>query len=150
MGHSFNNLLYHLIFATKQRQPWLTKELRPALFEEMGGILKGGDVLPLLVNGVEDHVHALVKLKPTHNVAKVVGDLKARSTGWVHRQHPELAYFFWQTGYGAFTVSQSQAPVVREYIATQEQHHQRRSLEMEFRELLLKNECEVPAELEWD
>jgi REP element-mobilizing transposase RayT len=100
MAHSFTNLLYHLVFSTKERQPWLEQSLRPALWECLGGIIKTEGGIPLIINGVEDHVHILTKLRPDKSVSNVLGDLKSRSSGWVHRTQPHLEAFTWQAGYG--------------------------------------------------
>src|SRR5262249_7164570 len=102
MSHSFTNLLYHLVFGTKERQPWLDDSLRPALYAQLGAILKMEGGIPLTINGMPEHVHILCKLRPDHQVSKIVSDLKSRSCGWIHRTRDDLQHFFWQTGYGAF------------------------------------------------
>jgi REP element-mobilizing transposase RayT len=85
MPHSFTNLHYHLVFSTKERQPWLEESLRPAPFDRLAGILKEEGGIPLIVNGTADHVHILTKLRPDRALSDVLRDLKARSSGWVHR-----------------------------------------------------------------
>jgi putative transposase len=79
----------------------------------------------LAINGIEDHVHVLAKLRPDKSVSAVLRDLKANSSGWLHNGFPELKDFSWQNGYAAFTVSASQVEKVKEYIANQEIHHQK-------------------------
>jgi REP element-mobilizing transposase RayT len=150
MSHSFTNLLYHIIFSTKERRPWLEAELRPGLFACLGSLIKEERGLPLLINGVADHVHILAKLKQDRAVADVVRAIKAHSSAWMHRQDANLAPFAWQTGYGAFTVSYSQVEVVRAYIRNQEQHHRRQTFQQEFRAFLRRHGIEFTEEELWD
>src|SRR5258708_152840 len=120
MAHSFTNLLYHIVFSTKNREPWLQKPKRTDVFEYMGGLIRERGGIPLIINGVEDHVHLVAKLRQDRSISDVVRDIKALSSLWIHKNYAELECFAWQTGYGAFTVSQSQEPRVRRYIANQE------------------------------
>jgi putative transposase len=150
MSHSFTNLLYHIIFSTKERQPWLEPGLRPELFVCLGGLIKEEHGIPLLINGMPDHIHIFAKLKQDRAVADVVRAVKAKSSGWVHRHHPHLAHFAWQTGYGAFTVSSSQEGVVRAYIRDQEEHHRRQTFQQEFRAFLRCHGIEFTEEELWD
>jgi putative transposase len=123
MAHSLTNLLYHFVFAPKGRQECFDEALRPKLHAHLGRLLKKDGHIALAINSMLDHVHILAKLRSDQAVSKVMERLKSHSSGWIHRNHPELAGFAWQTGYGAFTVSQSQSPVVRKYIERQEEHH---------------------------
>lgn len=150
MSHSFTNLLYHLVFATKNREPLLDDALRPQLFAQLGAILTKEEATPLIVNGMPDHVHILAKPRPTHRVAAVLSDIKSRSSGWIHRTRPDLQHFAWQTGYGAFTVSESQVEVVRAYIRNQEEHHRRMPVDLEFKHLLRKHGLPVEEQLTWE
>lgn len=106
MSSTYTNLLYHLIFSTKDRQPLITGEYQERLYEYIGGTLRGMGGIPLAINGTADHVHVLVKLRPDKALADVLRDLKANATGWMHNVFPALSEFAWQRGYGAFTVSQ--------------------------------------------
>ena len=150
MSHSFTNLLYHLVFSTKHRHPWLDADVRPPLFAYLGGLVREMRGLPLIVNGVPDHVHLLVKLKQDRSLADGVRTLKAKSSAWVHKTFAARTGFAWQTGYGAFSVSQSQAERVRSYIADQEAHHRNRPFCEEFRALLRAHGVEFTEEELWD
>ncbi len=150
MAHSFTNLLYHIVFATKGREPWLIDSIRPELLKQLGILIKEEGGIPLIVNGMPEHVHILMKLRPDVTVSKIVGDAKSRSSGWVHRTQGELSMFAWQTGYGAFTVSQSQVPRVHQYIEHQEEHHRERPYVEEFRILLRKNGFDEDEEFFWE
>jgi REP element-mobilizing transposase RayT len=125
MSHSFTNLLYHAVWATKGRHPWLDADIQPPLFGLLGHLVKEDHGIALSINGMPDHVHLLLKLPQDKAVSDVVRDLKARSSFWIHKTYARQE-FAWQTGYGLFTVSESQVETVRRYIANQEEHHRKR------------------------
>jgi REP element-mobilizing transposase RayT len=146
VGHSFTNLLYHLVFSTKERRPWLDPEVRGPLFGELGNLVRGEGGVPFIVNGVADHVHLLVKLRQDTALSVVLRVLKAKSSGWLHKNFSHLAGFAWQTGYGAFTVSQSQMEKVREYIGDQEEHHRNKPFRDELVSLLQAHRIDFSEE----
>jgi REP element-mobilizing transposase RayT len=131
---SYTNLLYHIVYATKERAPLITSELKPRLHRYLGGTVRGLGGVPIEINGVADHVHLLVKLPPTISVSEFLSKLKSNSSGWARRQ--TAGRFAWQRRYGGFTVSESQVEHVREYIRNQEKHHLKMSFEDEFKALL--------------
>jgi REP element-mobilizing transposase RayT len=136
---SYTNLLYHIVFSTKDRRPFITPEHETRLYDYIGGTLRQGGGVCLELNGTMDHLHLLAKLRPTHAVSEVLRDLKANASGWMHEVFPSLENFSWQRGYGAFTVSQSNVEEVRRYIATQKQHHRKVSFRDEFIQFLRSN-----------
>ena len=142
MGDSYTNLLYHIVFSTKDRRPLITPDYEVRLYDYIGGTIRSLGGISLEVNGVEDHVHVLAKLRPDRALSDVLRKLKANASGWMHRVFPALEDFTWQRGYGAFTVSQSSVNEVREYIARQKQHHQKISFRDEFIRFLIANEIE--------
>jgi putative transposase len=143
MPQSFTNLIYHIVFATKNRQPLIIDEVKSRLYEYIGGTIRKQGGISLAINGMSDHVHVLAKLRPDKSVSDVLRDLKANSSGWMHDVFPELKDFSWQNGYGAFTVSASQVENVREYIANQEEHHKKvGSFRDEFIKMLRANRIE--------
>jgi REP element-mobilizing transposase RayT len=150
MAHSFTNLLYHIVFATKDRHPWLAEALRPDLFAYLAGAVRDEGGIPLIVNGMPEHAHVLAKLRPDRALADVVSVVKSRSSGWLHRTQPDLSAFVWQTGYGGFTVSQSQVETVRRYIENQEKHHRAMPFVVEYRKLLLAHGYEPDEEMLWE
>jgi len=139
---SYTNLLYHIIFSTKDRRPIITKTCQSRLYEYIGGTIRGIDGISLAVNGTEDHIHLLAKLRPDRALSDMLRDLKANASGWMKDVFPDLDEFSWQRGYGAFTVSASQVEQVRDYIARQKAHHKKRSFWDEFIEFLRKNYVE--------
>ena len=125
----------------------ITAERDERLYEYMGGIVRGLGGIALKINGVEDHVHLLAKLRPDRSVSDVLRDLKANSSGWMHDVFPDAAEFAWQNGYGAFTVSESQIGEVANYIARQKTHHKEKSFEKEWVTMLQKNG--IPFEMKY-
>jgi putative transposase len=136
MSSSYCNLLYHLVFSTKDREPWLAASTRSRIHEYLGGAVRGEGGIALVVNGTADHIHILAKLRQDKAVSKVVGEIKANSSAWISRTFKECRAFAWQEGYGAFTVSESQLPKVRNYIERQEEHHRTVSFLEEFKVIL--------------
>jgi putative transposase len=114
----------------------MTPAIRPRIHEYLGGAIRGEAGIALIVNGTADHVHILAKLRQDKAVSKVVGELKANSSGWISKTLPDATGFAWQEGYGAFTVSESQVPKVRRYIEKQEEHHRTVSFLEEFKAIL--------------
>ena len=133
MSHSFTQLTYHIVFATKHRRPLIDESIEPQLYAALEGIIRDQDGIPLEVNGMPDHVHVLARLSPTRAVSDVLRMLKATSSARTTETMPE---FGWQNGYAAFTVSRSNVDAVRRYIRDQKRHHAKKSFMGEFRQLL--------------
>ncbi len=150
MPHSFTCLHYHLVFATKHREPVIGPDIRPRLWEFLGGVVRTLGGSPLAVGGVADHVHLLATLRQQRALSDVMRELKARSSGWAHETFPSATRLWWQAGYGAFTVSHSGVEAVRAYILNQEEHHRTRTFEDEFRGLLRKHGVEFDPKRLWD
>jgi REP element-mobilizing transposase RayT len=144
---SYTNLLYHIVYATKERAPLITKTLRPRLHEYLGGTVRGLGGIALEINGTNDHVHILAKLGPTISVSEFLSKLKSGSSGWARRK--TAGRFAWQARFGAFTVSESQVERVRRYIRNQEEHHRKQSFEEEFRALLRAHKIDFDEARLW-
>ena len=132
MAETFTNLIYHIVFSTKNRQPLITDAHQSRIYEYIGGTIRALGGISLAINGTEDHVHLLAKLRPDKALSDVLRDLKANASGWMHNVFPDMKDFSWQRGYGAFTVSQSNIEKVQDYIARQKEHHQITSFRDEF------------------
>jgi REP element-mobilizing transposase RayT len=146
MAHSYVSVLVHCVFSTKERKPLLAPPLRERLFPYMGGIARDVDLRILGIGGVETHTHFLLSLSSTMSVSKAVQLLKGNSSKWIHDTFPERAAFAWQEGYGAFSIGVSQEEDTLRYIANQEEHHQKRTFEEEFRAILEKHWIEYDEE----
>ena len=151
MAQSLSRLWTHLIFSTKNRFPFLSdKKIRTDMHAYLARILREQDCETLIVNGVEDHVHALFALSRTHPIASVVKEIKRTSSGWVKELWPKLAKFHWQGGYGAFSVSQSNLEEVIRYIENQEEHHKRVTFQDEYRAFLKAYGIAYDERYVWD
>ena len=151
MAQSLSRLWTHLIFSTKNRFPFLSeKTIRTDMHRYLATMLREQTCETLIVNGVEDHVHALFALSRTHAIADVVKEIKRTSSGWVKTLSPKLAKFHWQGGYGAFSVSQSNLADVIRYIENQEEHHKRVTFRDEYREFLKAYGIAYDERYVWD
>jgi len=150
MGHSHTNLLYHIVFSTKDRQALLDAEISTRLYAYLGGAIRSEGGVSICINGGADHIHILAKLRQDKAVSEVLRAIKANSSGWIHRTFRPLSGFAWQSGYGAFSVSQSQVDKVQQYITNQQVHHQRVSFKEEFVALLEAHRIEYDKRYLWD
>ncbi|RKY11212.1 MAG: IS200/IS605 family transposase [Planctomycetota bacterium] len=149
MAGAYSCLRYHLVFSTKDREPFITTQISSRLHEYLGGIIKGNGGLPLAIGGTTNHVHLLVSLRPDTSVSEIVRVLKSNSSKWIHENFLQCKTFAWQRGYGAFSVSRSQSGSVKAYIADQLKHHRTRSFEDEFVEFLKRNGIEYDSRYIW-
>ena len=139
------------MFSTKDRRPFLRDNvLREELHRYLGGILANRDCQPLIIGGVEDHVHLLSTLSRTCLASEMVKEVKRGSSLWLKTKGPDLGSFAWQNGYGIFSIGFSQVEAVRNYIARQEEHHRKVTFQDEFRELLRRYEIEFDERYVWD
>jgi putative transposase len=135
MSSTYLALHYHLVFATKHRRPSIEESWQHRLHEYLGGTINGLGGVPQGVGGIADHVHLLVGLKATHNLADVLRELKKASSVWIHDEIG-MRDFAWQEGYAAFSVSPTARDSVKRYIARQVEHHRRQDSRAELAELL--------------
>lgn len=134
MAQSLARLWTYLIFSTKERYPFLSDpSVRADMHSYLGTVLRTHDCPTLVVGGTEDHVHALFALSRNYSIANIVKEVKRTSSSWIKTVERRYAKFHWQSGYGAFSVSQSHVAQVERYIMTQEQHHRRKKFQDEFR-----------------
>ncbi len=151
MAQSLAKILLHMVFSTKERRPFLKDPmLREGLHRYLGGILTNLDCQPLIVGGVEDHVHLLFTQSRTATAAEVVKELKRGSSVWLKAKGPEWDDFAWQGGYGVFSIGQSQVDDVCAYIAGQEEHHRKISFQEELRRFLQRYEIAFDERYVWD
>lgn len=139
MPNTFSNLLYHIIFSTKERRPFLSSKIQEKLYPYIGGIARQNNFKILKIGGTDNHIHILLSLSPNIPVSKSVQLIKGGSSKWIHNTFNELQIFSWQEGYGAFSVSYSQINIIKNYIENQEEHHQKSNFKNEYKKLLIKN-----------
>ena len=147
MPQSLVKILVHIVFSTKNRADLIVPDIETSLYSYISGILNGNNAKLIIANGTTDHSHFLVSLG-RNDISELIGDIKRDSSKWAKEQG--LRDFYWQRGYGAFSIGQSQVPAVTRYIADQKIHHQRQSYEDEFRELCLKYGVEIDERYCWD
>ena len=151
MAQSLAKIIVHTVFSTKERRPFLRDQtLREELHRYLGGILSHRDCQPIIVGGVEDHVHLLSTLSRTCQPAELVKEVKRGSSLWIKERDQTLRDFGWQNGYGIFSLGFSQIKDVRDYIAGQETHHHEVSFQDEFRALLGRYEIPFDERYVWD
>jgi REP element-mobilizing transposase RayT len=139
---SYTNLMYHAVFSTKDRRPVLPRERRQRLAEYIGGIIRNMDGQMLAADGGEDHLHVVMVASPKTAISDLVRDVKANSSGWVHKTFEDLAVFGWQDEYSAFSVWKSMLPRVIEYVRNQEEHHRKMTFRDELIALLKRHGVE--------
>jgi putative transposase len=147
---SYVSSCFHCVFSTKERRKLITPALQERLWPFLGGIARQNGMTPIIVGGMEDHVHILLSLPATMPVAKAMQLIKGGSSKWIHEEFPDQRLFAWQEKYGAFSVSVSQLETITNYIKNQKEHHRRRSFQEEFLMLLKKHRIEFDERYLWD
>jgi putative transposase len=151
MPQSFAKILVHAVFSTKDRRPFLRdKMVREELYLYLGGALTTLDCHPIIVGGVQDHVHLLCVMSHTCKASEMVKELKRGSASLLKTRGSDLKEFAWQNGCGIFSIGFSQIKSARDYIARQEAHHRKTSFQDEFRQFLRRYEIEFDERTVWD
>jgi len=135
---SFVKVWVHLVFATKNREPLLKKEFRYNVFDHIAENCKEKEIFLQAINGYTDHVHCLISLGKDQTIAKVMQLIKGESSFWINQNNLTTEKFSWQDDYFAVSVSESQAPTVKNYIKNQEKHHAKKSFADEVNEFMTK------------
>ena len=149
MANTYTSLHYHIIFSTKNREPWLVPDIEERIWAFIGGIARAHKMTALQIGGVEDHIHALVTAPARIAPAQIAQYLKGDSSKWIHEEFRSLRSFGWQDGYGGFTVSKSNLREVIRYIQNQREHHRKRTFQEEYLDLLRKNDIEYDERYLW-
>jgi putative transposase len=139
---TYTQILYQVVFSTKQREQVLEKENRPELFKYIWGILNKNNCHLYRINGVEDHLHIVTHLHPSVSLADLVKDIKIASSGLIKNKQLFRNFNGWQEGYGAFTYSIKEKDRLIEYVKNQEENHKTISFLNEYKELLMEHEIE--------
>lgn len=148
MGSTLSNLLYHIVFHTKNNKPFL-QNIKNELYQYIAGIVKGEDGKLVAINGISDHIHIVVLLRPKYSISEIVKKIKGNSSKWINENQKIAGHFSWQTGYGVFSVSQSQLPVLINYIKNQENHHKIKTFKEEYIAFLEKHDIEFDEKYLW-
>ncbi len=149
MAQSLVKNLIHLVYSTKYRKPWIPEDVKDRLYAYQAGTFKQWDSPALVIGGVEDHVHALFSLSKNHALKKVIEEVKKAGSKWMKSDGSENPDFYWQSGYSAFSVSQSKAEEVRNYIGRQLEHHRKMTFQDELRSLFKRHGIEFDEQYVW-
>jgi REP element-mobilizing transposase RayT len=150
MPQSLSSVLIHLVFSTKNREPFITPPVEGELHPYMATIFREHDSPSLIIDGTTDHVHALFARGRTITIADLIEEVKTGSSKWLKTKGREFRNFHWQRGYGAFSIGQSNVTELKRYIRNQKQHHRRVTFEDEYREFLKRYEIEFDKRYVWD
>lgn len=147
--HTYTRLRYHIVFGTKQRLPLVTPALQGALYRTAGNLVEEERGTLVEIGGMPDHVHLLLDMRPERALSDMLQSIKANTSGWMNENSGPDSPFGWQRGYGAFSLSESRVPTVRDYIRRQDEHHRTQSFEEEFRRLLVKHGLKIRGDKQW-
>lgn len=147
MPQSLVKILVHIVFSTKNRVDMIDPNIEDELFRYIHGIVENNKSKLIIANGTANHIHLLISLGKTIDISELVGDIKRDSSVWMK---PHRKDFYWQEGYGAFSIGQSQVDGVVKYIKGQKEHHGAQDFKDEFRALLRKYEVEYDERYVWD
>lgn len=131
MAQTLVSLMVHVIFSTKNREPFITSEIESELFAYVGGILRNHESRLLDAGGTADHVHLLISQSKNVSLSSLMKDVKKDSSSWIKTKGSQFRNFHWQDGYGAFSIGKSDVPELHKYIAGQKEHHRKRSFKEE-------------------
>lgn len=150
MSGTYSQLLLHVVFSTKGREPMITQEIQRRLYDYVGGIVRAEKGTLYAIGGMPDHVHLLLRWRTDASVADLMRTVKSRSSLWIHQTFGHLRNFAWQEGYAVFSVSKSAEADVKSYIETQVDHHKARDFKEELLKLLIAHGIEFEKRYVFD
>ena len=136
MAQTLVSLIVHVVFSTKNREPFIAPESEPELFAYIGGILNNHESRLLAAGGTANHVHLLISLSKNTSLSSLMKDIKKDSSSWIKTKGNQFRNFHWQDGYGAFSIRKADVPELKKYFASQKEHHQKRSFKEELIQFL--------------
>jgi putative transposase len=150
MGQSLVKNYVHIVFSTKYREHLIRPSIENELYSYIGGICNNLECYPVQVGGFTDHIHILCLLSKKIALMKLLEEVKSHSSKWVKTKEIDLQHFYWQNGYGAFSVNPAQIEVVKNYILRQKEHHSKKTFQVEFKGFLDKYQVEYDEKYVWD
>ena len=150
MGQSLVKNYIHIVFSTKHRQSLILPSIETELFSYLGGICNNLECHVLKVGGYKDHIHVLCMLSKKIALMKLVEQLKSNSSNWIKTKGDDFKNFYWQDGYGAFSVRPSEVEIVIKYIANQKEHRSKKTFKDEYKAVLKKYEVTYDERYVWD
>ena len=149
MSQSLSKLYIHLVFQTKSTSALIRKEEMKELFAYMGAVIKDNDSIPIVINGMPNHVHILCVMSKNISLSKLVEEIKRHSSRWIKTKNIHYKNFAWQGGYGGFSVSQSLHDKTKKYIENQEEHHTKKTFQKEYLMFLKKYNIDYDEKYLW-
>lgn len=150
MGQSLVKIYIHIVFSTKHRKPMIHPPVESELHAYLGGICNKHECTVLKVGGYADHIHILCMLSKKITIVKLLEELKSHSSKWIKTKGEEYKNFYWQDGYGVFSVNPMEVDRVIAYIANQHAHHSQKTFQGEYRTILRKNKVDYSEQYIWD
>jgi REP element-mobilizing transposase RayT len=142
MANTYTQIHIHFIFAVKYRQAVIHTNWKNDLYKYISGIINNNNHKLLAINGVSDHVHILIGIRPAQSISELMKSIKQNSSKWINENKFTNIHFEWQEGYGAFSYSKSQLSAVADYIENQEEHHKKKTFKEEYINFLEKFEVD--------
>jgi REP-associated tyrosine transposase len=149
MAQTIVSLMVHVIFSTKNREPFITPSVEPELFAYIGGIRKNQSSRLLGAGGIANHVHLLISQSKNVSLSSLMKDLKKDSSSWIKTKGREFHNFHWQDGYGAFSIGHSPITELKKYINQQKEHHRKRTFQEELMAFFDEYEMEYDVRYLW-
>ncbi len=150
MAQTFADIILHIVFSTKERQPWILPEIEQELFQYICGVARNLKSPVIAINGVEDHVHILLLLGKTISTSDLLSEIKSSSSRWIKTKDDKYRSFCWQGGYAAFSVSRPNHEGAVRYVAKQKEHHRTMSFKDELLEMLKRAKIPYDEKYLWD
>ena len=150
MPQSLSNVYVHITFSTKKRHPFIDDNIKEELWSYIGGICKEMECYPVRVGGHNNHVHICCLLSKKITQIKLLEEVKKASSKWIKTKGIQYSKFYWQDGYGIFSVNPSEVEKVVEYIENQHEHHKKRTFQQELLAFLKKYKMEYDERYLWD
>jgi putative transposase len=150
MPQSFSKVAIHIVFSTKNRECFIDETIENELFEYLGGMCKVLECVPIIIGGHQDHVHILCYISRKIAIMKLVEEVKRSSSKWMKEKGEKYKNFYWQLGYGAFSVDSINMERVIEYIRNQKAHHEKKDFKTEYLQLLKKYQIDYDEKYIWD
>ena len=150
MANTYSQIFYHVVFAVRNRDSLITSAIKDDLYKYISGIIANQKQKLFIINGVADHVHLLMNCKPNMNLSDNVREIKEHSTKFINEKKILLGKFYWQEGFGAFSVSKKDVAMILHYIKNQEEHHKKKTFREEYLEFLIENEIDFKDEYLFD
>ena len=150
MSQSLADIILHLVFSTKGRQPWIKPDIEEELFKYICGICQNLDCPVIKINGVEDHIHILFQLGKTIPISKLISEVKSNSSRWIKTKGDHYYDFNWQRGYGSFSLSRANLEGAKKYLSSQKEHHKTVTFKEELLAMLQRAQISYDEKYLWD